>query len=42
MQTNCGHIFCSDCLKEAMSSGEKALCPIDQEKIEEVSTYDYL
>lgn len=36
MQTDCGHIFCNDCLQEAMSSGEKMLCPIDGEKISQV------
>ena len=36
MQADCGHIFCNDCLQEAMSSGEKMLCPIDGEKISQV------
>ena len=36
MQTDCGHIFCNDCLQEAMNSGEKMLCPIDGEKISQV------
>lgn len=40
MQTNCGHIFCNDCLKEAMGSGEKALCPDDGEKIEQVARHE--
>ena len=39
VQTNCGHIFCADCLKEVMSGGEKALCPIDGEKISQVPIY---
>ena len=38
MQTDCGHIFCNDCLKEAMSSGETILCPIDAEKISQVES----
>ena len=32
MQTDCGHIFCNDCLQEAMNNKEKMLCPIDREK----------
>lgn len=36
MQANCGHIFCNDCLKEAMTHDKKLLCPIDGEKISQV------
>ena len=36
MQTDCGHIFCSVCLKEAMSDKQQILCPIDGEKISQV------
>lgn len=39
MQTDCGHIFCNDCLNQAMSNGEIILCPIDSEKISQVEIH---
>ena len=38
MQADCGHIFCNDCLQEAMNDKGKMLCPIDREKISQVSS----
>lgn len=40
MQTDCGHVFCNDCLQDAMSSGEKILCPINGEKISGIYNYE--
>ena len=40
IQTNCGHMFCNDCLKQVVSNGKVIpvlwLCPIDKKEITQV------
>lgn len=40
MQTECGHLFCSDCLDPILNK-PRPLCPVDQEPIshDTVSTF---